>query len=232
LKEVLRLPTSTGEADVGPILEYRPDQLWVTYDARDSKGDTVWTTLTFEDAIAVKFTPDQGCAPIMVEAYSRVCEFESSDWKREIQETNPRLELPASTRHFVLYFDHYGCLEVLAAEVGLDQPRHSMSHSREDIISILRDLEMIVPSLDRLGTAAAFDPEHDAARVRDFIDQWQVTQRLAKIRGLLSEPFPLTLGADNKDELERLMEDVPHWTESRPDPPLSWQEDVWKEPEA
>jgi hypothetical protein len=126
VKEVLRLPTSTGEADAGPILEYRPDQLWVTYDAQDSNGGTVWTTLLFRDATAIKFTPDQGCVSIMVEAYSRVCEFESSDWKRAIRETNPLLELPVSTRHFFLYFDHHGCLEVLAAEVTLDRPRESI----------------------------------------------------------------------------------------------------------
>jgi hypothetical protein len=126
LKEVLRLPTSTGEADAGPFLEYRPDQLWVTYDAEDSIGATVWTTVLFREAIAIKFTPDEGCAPIMVEAYSRVCEFESSEWKRALLETNPRLRLPASTRHFVLYFDEHGCLEVLAGDVSLDQSRESI----------------------------------------------------------------------------------------------------------
>jgi hypothetical protein len=129
LKEVLRLPTSTGEADVGPILEYKPNQLWVSYDVEDSNGVKVSTTVRFREAIGIKFTPDQGCAAIMVEAYSRVCEFETSDWKRQILETNPSLELPASTRHFVLYFDHYGCLEVLADEVGLDRPRDSILQS-------------------------------------------------------------------------------------------------------
>jgi hypothetical protein len=126
LKEVLSLPMSTGEADAGPILEYRPDQLWVTYDAEDSSGGTVWTTVLFRDAQAFKFTPEVGCTPIMIKAYSRVCEFEQSDWKRDIQETNPSLELPASVRHFVLYFDDHGCLEVLAAEVSLDRPRESI----------------------------------------------------------------------------------------------------------
>jgi hypothetical protein len=231
LKEVLRLPTSTAKADVGPILEYRADWLWVTYDATDATGEIVWTTILFRDATAVKFTPEQGCTPTMVEARSRVCEFEFSDWKRAIQEANPRYELPASTRHFVLYFDDRGCLEVLAAEVSVDWPRRGLetgrlSFSREDIITILSDLNMMVSSLDRLGTAAAFDSEHDAERVRDFVDRWRVTQRLARIRHLLSEPFPLTLGSDDMDDLERLMQGVPHWTESHPDPPPSWQADV------
>jgi hypothetical protein len=126
VREVLRLPTSTAEADAGPILEYRPDELWVTYDAQGSTGGTVWTTLLFRDAIAIKFTPEQGCTPILIQAYSRVCEFESSDWKRAIQDTNPDLELPMSTRHFFLYFDDQGCLEVLAAEVGLGRRPESI----------------------------------------------------------------------------------------------------------
>jgi hypothetical protein len=126
VNEVLRLPTSTGEADVGPILEYRPEELWVTYDSEESNGGTVWTTLLFRDAIAIRLTPDQGCAPILIQAYGIVFEFESSDWKRAIQETNPRLEMPVSTRHFFLYFGDRGCLEVLAAEVSLDRPRESI----------------------------------------------------------------------------------------------------------
>jgi hypothetical protein len=107
-----------------------------------------------------------------------------------------------------------------------------LSYSRDDIISILRDLNMIVSSLDRLGSSASVDTEHDATRVRDFVDQWQVLPRLARIRGLLSEPFPTTLGDDKMEELERLMQDVPHWTESHPDPPPTWQEPVWKDSEA
>jgi hypothetical protein len=113
-----------------------------------------------------------------------------------------------------------------------ENPEARRSYSREDIIRILRDLEMMVPSLDRLGTSAAFDREHDAAQVRDFVDQWQVMPRLARIRHILSEPFPMTLGNDDMDELERLMQDVPHWTESHPDPPPTWQEPVWKDSEA
>lgn len=97
LREVLQLAPSTGEADARPILEYRADLLWVSYDAEDSNGSTVWTTLRFQEAIAIKFTPDQGCAAILIEAYSRVCEFETSNCKKEIVETNPHYDLPATT---------------------------------------------------------------------------------------------------------------------------------------
>lgn len=46
VKEVPGLPTA-GEADAGQILEYRPDLLWVTYDARDGERRPVWPTLLF-----------------------------------------------------------------------------------------------------------------------------------------------------------------------------------------
>jgi hypothetical protein len=113
-----------------------------------------------------------------------------------------------------------------------ENPEARLSYSRDEIISILRDLNMIVPSLARPGSAAHVDTERDAAHVRDFVDQWQVAPRLARIRHILSEPFPMTLGNDDMDELERLMQDVPHWTESHPDPPPTWQEPVWKDSEA
>lgn len=58
----------------------------------------------------------------MVEAYSRVCEVEDSNWSVSLRSTaaNRGIVLSASARHFVIYFDHVGCWEVLADEVQLE----------------------------------------------------------------------------------------------------------------
>lgn len=47
-----------------------------------------------------------------------------------------------------------------------------------------------------------------------FIDDWKVTQRLAKVREILSEKFDRSLGDDDMDDLERAIEDLNFW--SRP----------------
>lgn len=108
-----------------------------------------------------------------------------------------------------------------------------MEYDREDIISVLRDLEILVVSLDRLGSAAPFvDGGLAAARIRDFVSLWQVGPRLARMRGVLSRPFSSEPGEDDMDDLERLMKDVPYWTEEHPDPPPSVQKNIWNEPES
>jgi hypothetical protein len=117
----LRLPYSTGECDVGPVIEHRPGQLIVRYDA-ESDGGPVWTSIEFMMVVALRFTLDPSCVAWMVSAYSQVREVVDSPWKRELRElaaTN-RVLLSASARHFVVYFDHIGCWEVLADDVRLN----------------------------------------------------------------------------------------------------------------
>lgn len=82
-------------------------------------------------------------------------------------------------------------------------------YKRSTILAILRDLETIVVSLDRLGSTYESDraPEY-ARRMVEFIHDWEVFHRLARARTLLSAPFD----ALDPDELEQEMEGVPHWS--------------------
>jgi hypothetical protein len=77
--------------------------------------------------------------------------------------------------------------------------------TRDKLIEALRHLEVIVPSLDRLGSAASdlSDDEYRRAIV-DFVHDWHVGPRLAKVRKVLSEAF-------DYDELERLFGGVDTW---------------------
>ena len=45
----------------------------------------------------------------------------------------------------------------------------------------------------------------------DFIDNQQVTQRLAQVRRILSEPFDHTLGEDDMDDIERHVQGLELW---------------------
>lgn len=45
----------------------------------------------------------------------------------------------------------------------------------------------------------------------DFIDNEGVTQRLAKIRKIISKNFDSTLWDDNMDDIERHMESIKLW---------------------
>lgn len=94
-----------------------------------------------------------------------------------------------------------------------------ISLRREDAIRALRSLELIVVSLDRLGSAAAdmTKEEYDRAS-SEFLTDWDVARRLAEVRKLLSERF-----ADDDpggDELEKALDGTPHWTAHRRKPPI------------
>jgi hypothetical protein len=67
LREVFHLPFSTAETDTGPIVEHRPGNLSLRYDAEGPSG-SVWTSLIFTTVGAVRFTPDPACSVWMVEA--------------------------------------------------------------------------------------------------------------------------------------------------------------------
>ena len=95
---------------------------------------------------------------------------------------------------------------------------------RSKLVAVLRDLEMIVLSLDRIGSS-----EQDMSEVEfweassRFLRDWSVARRLLTARMMLSEPFSDELGPDDMDELERLVHDVPHWTFNERQPPTDWE---------
>jgi hypothetical protein len=95
-----------------------------------------------------------------------------------------------------------------------------VSYSKADIVRILRDLNMIVVSLDRIGSASN-DGDHatESQWTNEFINDWQVAPRLAEARAILSDAFSYDLGPDDKDELERLMGEIPKWSSTNRKPP-------------
>lgn len=118
--EVLRLPT-TAETDVGPIVEHRPGEVVIRYDYEGDDG-AEWATVRFSMVLASRFTPDASVSASMVQAYSRLCEIEKSSWRNELsaKATERGQGVPAAARHFLVYFDHYGCVEILAEGVAID----------------------------------------------------------------------------------------------------------------
>ena len=96
---------------------------------------------------------------------------------------------------------------------------HTLAYSRDEILGVLRDLEQIVVSLDRIGSATAKSntTEQNSVLVQ-FFDDWNVCAKLARARTVLGSAFSETPGTDGMDELERSLVDVPIWSIEAPHP--------------
>lgn len=76
---------------------------------------------------------------------------------------------------------------------------------RDALVEALRHLDVIVPSLDRIGSAAATMSEEEYQRIlSDFMHDWDVARKLAEVRRTLSDAF-------GDDELEHLFEEIEIW---------------------
>ena len=86
---------------------------------------------------------------------------------------------------------------------------------RDTLLRALEHLEVIVPSLDRIGSAGAEVSEDEHRRMlSDFMWEWGVGRRLAEVRRLLSDLF-------DYDELEHLFGELETWRVSRRKPDSS-----------
>ena len=85
--------------------------------------------------------------------------------------------------------------------------------SGEEAIEVLKELEVILISLHRIGSYYVDKNVKDYQKeTTRFIDEWKVTHKLANARMILTKKFDSTLGEDNMDDLERAMEDLSYWT--------------------
>jgi hypothetical protein len=89
-------------------------------------------------------------------------------------------------------------------------PKNHVAYPRKQIIKVLRTLNELVVSLDRLGSVEMTKQVRQVA-VADFIQRHKIFQKAARACRILSEPFPTTRGADDMDELEQEMLHVRYW---------------------
>lgn len=95
-----------------------------------------------------------------------------------------------------------------------------VSYRKKDIINILRDLNMIVVSLDRIGSqwSNRKSDEEFHALSSNFLTEWDVTRRLANARRILEEAFSRGLNEVDMDQLEREFQDIQYWSLNNPSP--------------
>jgi hypothetical protein len=85
----------------------------------------------------------------------------------------------------------------------------------EKLLHVLREIEYVLISLHKIGSYYAPDlPRKKSeyyAETTKFIDDGEVTGRLAKIRSILSGAFDETRGVDDLTDIERALEGLEFW---------------------
>lgn len=84
--------------------------------------------------------------------------------------------------------------------------------SGDEAINVLKEINLILISLHDMGSYYMDKDKREYEKeTTRFIDEWKVTHRLSKIRGIISEKFNNELGNDDMDDLERAMEGLKYW---------------------
>lgn len=90
------------------------------YDIEGEVGP-LWTTIRFGGAIAMRVLPEPAVPALLVSAYSQVAEIDNSAWLVALgrESSGQGIRLAADARHFAIFFDHFGSLEVIARSCDL-----------------------------------------------------------------------------------------------------------------
>jgi hypothetical protein len=89
----------------------------------------------------------------------------------------------------------------------------AIRYEKQDILAVLRHINGLVVSLDRLGSAQGDMPiEQWREAVVEYLLKSNAARNLSTCRTILSEPFSRELGADEMDELERELQGVDYWS--------------------
>ncbi|WP_312967431.1 hypothetical protein [Acinetobacter gerneri] len=85
-----------------------------------------------------------------------------------------------------------------------------------ELLDVMKEINYILISLHKIGSYYALtlpnSYEAYAKETTEFIDDKNVTQRLAYVRRILSEKFDTSLGDDDMDDIERYLEDLEYWS--------------------
>lgn len=118
---ILTIPSPSTAAIRDPGLRTDGSDLLLSMEF-DHEGEIRSDSLRFVKQRAFRKRAESHCAARHVaDSYDTVCEVEESDWIRELRsDSTPRWRDYWVMRHFIIYVDSFGCLEVIAESVVLE----------------------------------------------------------------------------------------------------------------
>lgn len=121
----LRLPLPTSRTQEGPRFRGDGRQAIVEYDYQRDDGSTEWSTVVFEDVLQFEFRPAPCCTAedvvgateVRVRTTSHRLTTMLERWQQAVgwQEWQQKQGGSARYKHFTMFFDDAGCIDVIAA---------------------------------------------------------------------------------------------------------------------
>jgi hypothetical protein len=120
-KKLFSLPLPSTAVIRGPLLHTDAGSLLLSMDF-DDKGNKRSARLHFSKQRAFRKRSEIYCSEWHVkDIYDTVCEVQGSEWVEELRAAAvPEWRDQWIMRHFMIYVDGFGCLEVIAESVVLD----------------------------------------------------------------------------------------------------------------
>lgn len=108
-EEAWVMPFKSQEFSQGPELIQTLREVRLRLDHETETGDYEWSAIVFRGVHAIRFTAHASCTRDQVRAYDRLVRVQRSEWLEAL----PGAE--ADHHHFRIYFDEFGCYDVVAA---------------------------------------------------------------------------------------------------------------------
>ncbi|MFZ4381625.1 MAG: hypothetical protein ACOYO0_06635 [Sandarakinorhabdus sp.] len=120
-RKVLELPFASTAAVGGPVLATAGGDLLLSMDF-DDEGKQRSACLRFVKRRAFRERSEIYCTAWHVtDTFDTVCEVQGSDWVHELRSASvPEWSDYWVMRHFMIYIDSFGCIEVIAESVVFD----------------------------------------------------------------------------------------------------------------
>jgi hypothetical protein len=110
----------------GPICRIEKDELIVDYDYEHENGTVTWSRLIFRSVLAIEYRQATCCHSDDIISATEIRRIEKSAWLSDVlklwhesvgwQEWQEKLGGARRFKHYTVFFDDAGCLNVVAAE--------------------------------------------------------------------------------------------------------------------
>jgi len=126
----LSLPRRTSATSKGPTVSFEGTSLALRYDFECDDGQVEWTQLRFGDVLAFEFRQAAACRAEDVVSFEDVTVLEGTPWLSDLvttwqasvgwQDWQQQRGGASRFKHFRVYFDDVGVLDVAAERVEIE----------------------------------------------------------------------------------------------------------------